>query len=158
FELNDVTVSEGESAVTVNLYRSGDFRQSTQLKFATEEITASEGKDYKGTGGTIIFQPGEGMKQITVPIIADDQAESDESFRLVLTEPSPNTLLMRDSIVITIKDTPPPISAPKLQIASVGAGKVTLSWEGEPGYALERTANAGSGKWEAVPCNPTVTG
>src|SRR4051812_43658293 len=62
FEFSQITVYEGQPAAVINLYRLGDFRQSTRVDFATQEDTASEGKDYVGTGGTITFQPGEGMK------------------------------------------------------------------------------------------------
>src|SRR5437879_5172617 len=75
FEFSQITVYEEQPVAAINLYRTGDFRQFTRVSFATEEGTASEGKDYQGTGGTITFQPGEGMKQITVPLIADDETE-----------------------------------------------------------------------------------
>jgi len=158
FEFTDMTVYENEASVVVNIFRTGDFRQYTRIDFATEEITADEGQDYNGVGGTITFQPGEGMKQIVIPLIADDKTEPDETFRLVLSDASPNTLLMRDSITITIKDSAGPISAPKLQIASAGPGKVAISWDGDSTCSLERSADAASGLWESVSCTPTVTG
>src|SRR5690349_6205951 len=58
FEFRDMQVDEDDSAVLINVYRFGDFRQVTRVDFATEELTAKEGQDYKGTGGTITFQTG----------------------------------------------------------------------------------------------------
>src|SRR5215510_11631276 len=47
FEFTDVQVDEGNGAVLINVYRFGEFRQVTRVDFATEELTASEGRDYK---------------------------------------------------------------------------------------------------------------
>lgn len=49
--------------------------------------TALEGVDYVATSGTITFKPGERTKEFTVKILADRETESDETFRVVLTEP-----------------------------------------------------------------------
>lgn len=157
FEFSAITVAENAPAAVVNIYRTGDFRQYTRVDFATEGGTATENSDYKPTGGTLTFAPGEGMKRITVPLIADDETEADESFRIVLSNPSANTLLLRDTILITIKDASG-LTAPKLQVSSSQAGEITLSWEGQPGYVLERTAHADALSWEPVPCTPTVAG
>jgi len=158
FEFSEITVQENQPVAVIHIHRSGDFRQYTRVQFVTEEMTATEGQDYKGTGGTITFQPGEGIKQIEIPLIADGLSESDETFRLVLSEPSANTLLTRDSITVTIHDTPAPVAAPKLEIASAGSGKIALSWEGEPTCRLERTADAVVGNWEVVTRTPKVDG
>lgn len=157
FEFGEVQVNEPEGAVVINVYRMGDFRQTTRVDFATEEGTASEGVDYKATGGTLVFQPGEGMKQISIPVSADDESESDETFKIVLSHASPGSVITRDSLVVTIKDAPGAISTPKLAIAAAGPGKVAVSWEGDSAYALER-ATGGGCVWESVTTKPTVTG
>jgi hypothetical protein len=157
FEFSDVQVDEGDGAVLINVYRFGDFRQVTRVDFATETVTASEGRDYKGTGGTITFQPGEGMKQISIPLLADDESEPDETFKVVLSQPGPNTVVTRDSVLVTIKDRPGLISTPRLAIAPAGPDKVVVSWEGDPSYTLERATGAGC-TWETVASKPTVIG
>jgi len=157
FEFSEVQVDEGDAAVLINVYRFGDFRQITRVDFATQEETASEGKDYKGTGGTITFQPGEGMKQIAIPLIADDESETNETFKVVLSHASPGSVITRDSISVLIKDAPGPISTPKLEIAAAGPGKVAVSWEGDPTYTLERATGAACA-WETVSRKPTITG
>jgi hypothetical protein len=158
FEFSEVTVYENQPAAVINIFRSGDVFETTRISFATEEGTATEGHDYKGTGGTLTFQPGEGIKQVTIPLIADDQTEPDETFKILLIDPNPGTLVMRDQMTITIKDIPGPIATPKLAIAAAGSGKISLSWEGDPAYTLERTANAASAAWETVSCTPSVNG
>jgi hypothetical protein len=128
------------------------------VNYSTEEGTATEGQDYKGSGGTLTFQPGEGVKQITVRLISDDQTEPDETFDLVLSGASGSTVVMRDHMTITIKDAPGWIATPKLAISPAGAGKIALSWEGDSNYDLERTTNPASGQWEKVSCTPAVSG
>lgn len=158
FEFSEVTVSEGQPAAIINVYRTGDFRQYTRVDYATEDGSATENSDYRATGGTLTFQPGEGMKQIAVPLIADSEPEPNETFKVVLTNPSVTAVILRNSITVTIHDAPGPISAPKLQISSSHPGEITLSWDGDPGYVLERTTQAAATGWEAVSTAPTVTG
>jgi hypothetical protein len=157
FEFSEVQVDEADGVVLINVYRLGDFRKVTRVDFATEEETASEGKDYKGTGGTLTFQPGEGMKQISIPLIADDEPESGETFKVVLSQASGGSVIARDSMLVTIKDAPGPISTPKLAIAAAGPGKIAVSWEGDPSYALERATGV-SCVWEGLSSEPTVSG
>jgi hypothetical protein len=157
FEFSEVQVDEGDVSVLINVYRFGDFRQITRVDFATEEGTANEGNDYKVTGGTLVFQPGEGMKQLSIPLVPDEDNESDETFRVVLSNASPGSLITRDSISVMIKDAPGPISTPKLEIAAAGPGKVAVFWEGDPTYTLQRATGAGC-TWETVSSKPTVTG
>jgi hypothetical protein len=149
-ELSEITVSEDLPAATINLHRTGDFRQYSRIHFSTEEITATEGQDYQGTGGTVTFQPGEGMKQITVPLLRDEHAEGEEGFRVILSDPGPNTLLMRDSVAVTIRE-----GGPRLQITANGPDTIALAWDGLS-YGLERTSDTKS--WEAVACERTENG
>ena len=104
-----------------------------------------------------MFKPGEGMKQISVALLADEESESDETFRVVLSHASPGSIVTRDSISVLIKDAPGPISTPKLEIAAAGPGKVAVSWEGDSTDSLERATGAGC-TWETVSGKPTVTG
>ncbi|MFM8954091.1 MAG: S8 family serine peptidase [Planctomycetaceae bacterium] len=49
--------------------------------------TALAGLDYTATQGTMTFAPGQRVKEFTVPILVDQQADANETFRVVLTEP-----------------------------------------------------------------------
>ncbi len=157
-ELGEVRVHEPAGTVTINIIRTGDFRQTTTVDYQTVEDDASEGQDYKGAGGTLVFRPGEGFKTVTVEIVRDDQEESLEGFRFELTSSDPNCLLMRSSTLVVIEDSPSPIAGPELQIASAGNGQIMLSWEGSEGCALERTTTPDAGNWERVECNPSING
>lgn len=151
FDLSEISVSEDQTTVTLNLHRSGDFRQLTRVDFSTEALTATEGADYKGTGGTLTFQPGEGSKQITLTLLPDEQSEPEEALRVALKNPSPNTTLMRDSILVRIND-----PTPKLEISTAPGGKIALKWNSARPYFVEKSMDGRS--WEVLPCTPSITG
>ena len=155
FELSEIHVSE-DGTVSINIIRTGDFRQMTTIDYQTTEVEASQGKDYKGSGGTITFQPGEGYKTIILELLADDQPESPESFLFEITGAGPNTVVLRPSTTVWIEDAPLSISQPRLQIASARDGNILLSWEGSDQIAVERCSNPASGIWEEVDCTPSV--
>jgi hypothetical protein len=157
-ELSEVRVNEPAGTVAINIIRTGDFRQTTTIEYQTIEDEASEGQDYKGAGGTLVFRPGEGFKTVVLEILKDDQEEAPETFRFEISSSDPKAMLMRTSTAITIEDAPAPISQPKLQIASAGNGKILLSWEGSQTCTLERTTTPGSGNWERVECSPEISG
>ena len=83
--INDVTLTEGNSGTknaTFTVTLSGETFQPVTVNYATANGTATAGSDYTATTGTLIFNvnPGETTKQITVPILGDTLAESDETF------------------------------------------------------------------------------
>ncbi|MBS9391304.1 MAG: hypothetical protein HEQ33_21370 [Dolichospermum sp. WA123] len=83
--INDVTLTEGNSGTknaTFTVTLSGETFQPVTVNYATANGTATAGSDYTATTGTLIFNvnPGETSKQITVPILGDTLAESDETF------------------------------------------------------------------------------
>ena len=156
-EFAEVQVNEPAGTVSINVLRTGDFRQTTTIEYRTEADSASEGSDYKATGGTLTFRPGEGFKTITLDVLPDDEAEDTESFRLEITGSSPNTMVFRSIATIFIHDAPAPISPPRLQIASA-SGNILLSWNGSSDCVLERSTNPGSAEWEPVRCSPVTDG
>src|SRR3954470_20736986 len=97
FEFSEIAAPASERTISINLYRTGDFRQSTTVEFVTVEGTAEEGRDYKGTGGTITFKPGEGYKTLYIDILTN-QLDADKAFQVKLTAPSTSTVLLRDAV------------------------------------------------------------
>lgn len=57
------------------------------VNYATQNGTANAGEDFIATSGVLTFQPGETSKTITVQIIGDNFYESNETFRVVLSQP-----------------------------------------------------------------------
>ncbi|XP_016110860.1 sodium/calcium exchanger 1-like [Sinocyclocheilus grahami] len=58
-----------------------------QVDYHTEDGTANAGSDYEFAEGTLVFKPGENIKEITVGIIDDDIFEEDEYFYVRLNNP-----------------------------------------------------------------------
>jgi chitinase len=92
--INDVTVAEGnaqtQAVFTVSL--SAASATSVTVAYATAADTAGAGSDFLARSGVLTFAPGVTSLTITVPIVGDTQAESNETFRLVLSNPAGATL------------------------------------------------------------------
>jgi hypothetical protein len=85
--INDLVVSEGtngtrDAVFTVTLYLPRE--ETVWVDFATTDGTALAGSDYMATNGTLVFNPGESNKTVTVQITADLPPEDDEDFFLRL--------------------------------------------------------------------------
>ncbi|XP_067091820.1 sodium/calcium exchanger 1-like [Osmerus mordax] len=73
----------GTVAINV-LRRGGDLTKTVTVEFRTEDGTANAGSDYEFTEGTVVFKPGDTLKEIRVGIIDDDIFEEDENFLIHL--------------------------------------------------------------------------
>ena len=80
----DLTVPTGRTAVSVD--------------YATQDGTAIAGQDYTATSGTLTFQPGEKLSFINVPILDDAIYESNEFFKVVLSNPVNAVLWPRSAV------------------------------------------------------------
>ena len=102
----DARIEETQSgAQTLNFRvtlsaRSG---RSVTVDYGTEDDTATAGTDYTATRGTLTLAAGTSSGVIGVPIIGDEIHEGDESFTVVLSNPS-NASLVDDTAMGTIQD------------------------------------------------------
>jgi len=89
------TAVEGNSG-TVNMKFTVSLSQAAtsvvKVKYATADGTATAGKDYNATSGTLTFAAGETSKTITVAVRGDTTYESSETFRVVLSSPTGATI------------------------------------------------------------------
>ncbi|KAL1270934.1 hypothetical protein QQF64_029950, partial [Cirrhinus molitorella] len=76
----------GSLKLTVQRH-GGDAGCTVKVDYHTEDGTANAGSDYEFAEGTLIFKPGENIKEITVGIIDDDIFEEDEYFYVRLNNP-----------------------------------------------------------------------
>ncbi|XP_028837744.1 sodium/calcium exchanger 3 isoform X1 [Denticeps clupeoides] len=60
--------------------KGGDVAKTIYVDYKTEDGSANAGADYEFTEGTVVFKPGEVLKEISVGIIDDDIFEEDEHF------------------------------------------------------------------------------
>ena len=86
----DVSIEEGDAGTGRMVFELGLSRASGEMVtvgFSTADVSASAGADYTAVSGIVSFAPGETTAQITVQVIGDTSAETDESLRLNLSEP-----------------------------------------------------------------------
>lgn len=111
--IDDLQIVEGDSGSTNALFKvrlSHSTDQTISVRFSTADGTAIDGlddigaSDYTFTSGVVTFAPGETEKTISIPIIGDTNAESDETFSVVLSDLSPNATMGKSTAVGTIHD------------------------------------------------------
>jgi hypothetical protein len=89
--IDDPSVSEGgvsSSAMTFTVTLSAATSVPVSVRYATADGTAKAGSDYAARSGTLVFAPGTTKQTIVVTILGDAVVEPDESFSLVLTNPT----------------------------------------------------------------------
>ena len=86
----------------------GENDATATVDFRTVDGTARAGLDYGGLTNTLTFAPGERLKLIDVPILSDELKESDETFRVILSNPTGGAVLgTLSSATVTILDNSP---------------------------------------------------
>ncbi len=101
--INDVVVQENDAqaAFTVQLDKVAD--RPVMVQYATVDGTAIAGVDYHPTLDVLRIPPGKLSGQVMVRLIDDNDAESDETFTVVLTNPMGAALA--DNVAVgTIRD------------------------------------------------------
>ncbi|XP_072313308.1 sodium/calcium exchanger 3 isoform X2 [Eucyclogobius newberryi] len=68
------------AAILTITRKGGDVDKTIFVDYKTEDGSANAGADYEFSEGTVMFKPGEIMKEISVGIIDDDIFEEDEHF------------------------------------------------------------------------------
>ena len=148
FQLGEWSVDENQAEVEIVVVRTGEFRERFTLHYETVEESATQGRDYKGTGGTIVFQPMETFKTIKVGILQDDLEEGDESFFILLSSDEPKAFFVRQAAPVFIREAAA-VPVLKVRAGEPGTSTIVLSWSGED-CVLERASNLKGGQWEVV--------
>ena len=125
FSKDSYTVDEG-SVLTLTITRSNPEGSAT-VSCGTDGQEAKHDADYYGFNPVpVTFQNGERSKTITVPTIADDVSDPDETLHVYLSSPSDGyTLETPNLVVATIRELTAPNSAPTISgtaPSSVSAG------------------------------------
>lgn len=87
--------------------------QTVTVNYRILDSTAKSGLDYQGVQGTLIFDPGQGWKEVTVPIMLDDVDEETETATLYL-EDATNAEILEAYRGFQIVDIYPPNHPPAL--------------------------------------------
>lgn len=156
-EIQNAIISQDGSNAIVTVMRSGDFRNIASVDYATHDGTAVAGEDYTPVGGRLVFQGGEGIKTISIAILAGTLSVSDEMFQVVLSNPGTSAIITRDTATVTIKDTPP--APPRILVRPNGNGGIILSWPAaRTDCVLEKADNTIGSVWTAVGTAPLIVG
>jgi hypothetical protein len=94
--ITDAAVAEvypGTGQVSLTVFLSEPKTSVVTVICETEDSTAIAGEDYMPLADTLVFAPGEVMKQVTVDIIGDTQNEPEEYLKIMLSSPSGATIL-----------------------------------------------------------------
>ena len=88
FRHAQVNVSESGHTATLWVERVGSTQGTSEVRFRTQDGTATAGHDYEHTSGTLFWKHGDShAKEITVRILNDHTVEHDEDFTVVLEHP-----------------------------------------------------------------------
>ncbi|MEH2065995.1 MAG: Calx-beta domain-containing protein, partial [Nostoc sp.] len=95
--ISDVSVTEGNTGTTTNanfnVTLSDPSNQQVTVEYNTSDDTAKvSDSDYNSAHGTIVFNPGETSKIISVGVIGDNKFENNERFAVNLFNPTNSTI------------------------------------------------------------------
>ena len=80
--------NENSGTATITVERLDGARGTVTVDYATSDGTATAGSDYTAESGTLTFNNGDLSKSFTVPIVADDLVEGNETFFVILSNPT----------------------------------------------------------------------
>lgn len=105
FGVDSGTVSEGIGSVTVQVSRSGGVRGTVGVTYNVVGGTATTGQDFTAMTGTLTFGENESLKTFSLPITDDSLVEGNETFSIVLSQPTGGASLGAISTLgVTIQD------------------------------------------------------
>jgi Calx-beta domain len=91
-DIGVVEGNAGQRSVDVMVSISQASSDPVTVAYSTRNGTALAGSDYAATNGSVTFAPGDIMKKITLSVNGDVAVETDETFEVVLSNPSGATL------------------------------------------------------------------
>jgi hypothetical protein len=109
FASSQISVSESDPAVQIDLIRFNPDNSSVDVSFVVSDMSADDGRDYFGPGGhSISFGPGQRSARLLVPLVQDAEAEGDETFVVELVSDANGVAIGTvRHIVVTIRDDDP---------------------------------------------------
>ena len=106
FGTSQVSVSEADSAVQVDVMRFNPDNTPLEVAFVVEDLTATEGEDYFQPGAsTVYFGPGQRTARLLIPLVQDSRGEGDEAFVVKLTvDTQTHPVDVSPNIAVMIRD------------------------------------------------------
>lgn len=129
--INDVSVVEGDTG-TVNAVFTVSLNnpsyQEIEAFWMTEDGTATWAFDYAMNGGTVHFNPGESSKTISIPVYGDLQFEPDETFSVILGEPTNAGVADGLGVCTILASDPPALSIDNVAVTEGTGGSVDATF------------------------------
>ncbi|HYV14238.1 MAG TPA: Calx-beta domain-containing protein, partial [Pyrinomonadaceae bacterium] len=100
-----ISITEGDTGtqnVAIDVTMSNPSVQTVTVDYSTSNLTATAGTDYAGLTGTVVIPPGSTSSKINIPINGDFAVEPNETFRVILSNPTNVTSLPNPVTVVTI--------------------------------------------------------
>jgi uncharacterized repeat protein (TIGR01451 family) len=110
--VDDAVLVEGDAGTTNALFAihlSLASPQVLSVNYFTSDGSAAAGSDYVSTNGTVVFNPYETNKFITVPVLGDYLNEVDETFYVNLFGATNATIVDAQALGTIINDDPLPV-------------------------------------------------
>lgn len=98
------TPNENEFSQTVVVFMSSRQSLPISLKFETLDGTATAGQDYEAVSGNLVFEVGETVKAIRIPILPDRKAEDKETLIVKISDASTGVITDNEAIVYITDD------------------------------------------------------
>jgi hypothetical protein len=130
------SVGEGARSTTLTVDLTAPSAQAVTVQYALTGGTATLNKDFKFTGGTLVFAPGQTSKTVVLTVLNDTLYEGPETVQVTLSNPTNALLGFIPTQTVTIVDNEP---APRVGFksnrvnVSEGAttGKIAVSLSGK---------------------------
>ena len=130
--IGDATVTEGDSGTTPAVFDvtlSAASASTVTVDFATTAGSATAAVDYQPATGTLIFSPGQTAKTVTVLVIGDTAVETNETFLVILSNPTGALIENGTGLgTITNDDTLPAISIAAVTLAEGNSGNTAFAF------------------------------
>ena len=108
FAISDAEADEADGSLEFTVTLPAESTLETSVDWATARgggaNPASKGVDYVSANGTLTFPPGETSATIAVTVLDDDMKEENETFKVVLTNPSGASLSVTEAKGAIIDD------------------------------------------------------
>ena len=147
--MDDVLISENGGSVILQLCINEAAAQDVSVTVKTSNGTATAGEDFVGIPETVYIIPaGQTCVPVTVTILNDDIYEGDEMFHVVLSNPSANVVITKETAIVTIDDDEsiPAISIADLTVnESVGTVGIAVSLSGKMAVPVTFKVNTADG-------------
>jgi hypothetical protein len=159
--VSNVALLEGNVGITnavFNFSLTPPSATAVTFDYQTFDGSATAGSDYAAHAGTILFAPGVSNLSLSIPVFGDTLPEMDETFSLLLSQPS-GAVLGVDTVRGTIINDDP---LPPVAFAAISRESqlLHLRFPTISGryYRVDRIPSLGQGPWSILSNNIPGTG